>query len=921
MKILSALDLVNGEKAKVNRMGSLLQPIAMISEKEKDEAYFGWCLDFYEFYGQRQIMRRSPKLLKYYKIARGIIDKEDYGLGENAGQAGIMDQQFVDNLRTGSKDMLELKNFPWVKTIIDSFRTEFSKRQTKIMFQAVDPISISEMEQDKTDKIEQLLLAQASFNIQQKLQEQGVDLKSKDAQQQLDPQALKQLPQLQNWYETGYRNTYVEWAQHQMAVDIRRFSMNELEERGFVDKLVTDSEFWHFKMKENDYDVELWNPLQTFYHKSPDRRWISQANWVGYIDLMSTADVVDKYGWIMTEEQLQNVESLYPIRAAGYLLDNVHPDGSYYDATRSHDWNTQMPGLAYRQFVSKYENSFGNGDIIQTLLLGSEDLQDFGNTNLMRVTTIYWKSARKVGHLTKINEQGIPEMDIVDEFYKVVNKPVYDTTIYKEKTRFNLSFGEHIDWIWINDIYGGIKIGPNRPAWWGMNNPGGMQPMYIGITKNKPGRLPFQFKGDDNLYGVKLPVEGAVFGDRNTLSVPMVAQLIPYQIGINMTGNQILDIMVDEIGTVVMFDQNALPKHSLGEDWGLNPYQQAYTAMKTFGMLPLDTSLQNIAQNGNVNFNQYHQMDLSQTQRLQSRMQLFNFFLQQGYAAIGFNAARMGQPLGQETSAKEYEESMRKSYDQTEMQFIEHCDYLMPRVHQMRTELAQYYQSKNPSVQLQYVTQNNQRVLFQIDGTKLLLRDFNIYPEVNVNARQIIKNIQQMLLTNNTTGATMPDLGSLLQIDNIADLNTKLKDIENRQQQEKQSEMQQEQQQHEAELAQEQKLKQMEWNHEDIQAEKDRQSKILIAEITSAARAATGKPPEASEGAYQNAMDKIQEQQQWREQMDFDKQKHFDSMTQAERDRQVQQQKVNAENARTHEDSMLKRKQAARKSSAGGSKK
>jgi hypothetical protein len=907
--VLSAMQLKKGAKVKDSRMGVLVQPLQMIPFAEKDESYLGWNMDWFEWQGIKQLMRSSPKLLKFYNAAKGIIDRSDY-ICEESNDLNEMMEVLTEN----TQNMLELRYYPLIPTIIDSFRTEFSKRQTKLMFQAVDPLSTSEMEQDKQDKLEQILLADAEFKLLEKLQEQGVDFNDPNVQKELSPDSLKQLPNLQQFYRTGYRNIYAEWAQHQKTVDDIRFEMDRLEEVAFVDKLVTDREFWHFKMKENDYEIELWNPLQTFYHKSPDRRWISQANWVGMIDLMTAPDVIDKYGWVMTDEQLRNIEAIYPIRAAGYLVPNLPNDGSYYDATRSHDWNTQMPSLQYRQFVSKYDVSFNNGDIVQEILLGSEDLQDFGNSNLLRVSTIYWKSQRKVGHLTKIDETGIPYMDIVDEGYTITDKPVYDTTIYREKTRYNLVFGEHIDWIWINDIWGGIKIGPNRPAWWGMNNPGGMQPMYIGITQNKPGRLPFQFKGDDNLYGVKLPVEGAVFTDRNTLSVPMIAKMMPSQIGYNMVNNQIADILVDELGTVILLDQNALPKHSLGEDWGPNSYQKAWVAMKNFQMLPLDTSLQNLSQNGNVNFQHYQTLDLSQTQRLLSRIQLSNYFEAQCYKIIGFNQQRMAQPIGQETSAKEYEESMRRSYDQTEMHFIEHCDYLMPRVHQMRTELAQYYQSKNPDITLQYVTSNNEKEVFKMDGTKLLMRDINVYPVVKVNARQILQNIKQLLLTNNTTGATIYDLGKLLQIDDLADLNDSLKMIEDRTNQEKQQEQQFQQQMQDQQLQQEEMLKEKEWSHEDIQNEKERQTRILIAEINAEGRAASTKDPEASEGAYQQAQKDLQSQQQWQEQMNFDKQKHYDAMKLEEQNQRIQQGKIEAENRRTNEKLISARKTNANKS-------
>ena len=59
--------------------------------------------------------------------------------------------------------------------------------------------------------------------------------------------------------------------------------------------------------------------------------------------------------------------------------------------------------------------------------------------------------------------------------------------------------------------------------------------------------LKFQFKGDYTLYGCKLPVEGAVFSDRNTISTSMVDKLKPYQIGFNLVNNQISDILIDEL--------------------------------------------------------------------------------------------------------------------------------------------------------------------------------------------------------------------------------------------------------------------------------------------------------------------------------------------------------------------------------------
>ena len=344
-------------------------------------------------------------------------------------------------------------------------------------------------------------------------------------------------------------------------------------------------------------------------------------------------------------------------------------DGSYYDPTRSHEWNTQMPSLAYRQFTSLYDAGSQFGDIVQWILSDSEDMQDFGKSYMLRVSTIYWKSQRKVGHLTRISPEGELSQDIVSEDYKVTEKPEYNTVLYKQKTKDNLVTGEHIDWIWINEVWGGIKIGPNRPAFWGMNNPGGINPIYLGLHGGRPGRVPFQFKGDATIYGCKLPVEGCVFGDRNTRSVSLVDLMKPFQIGYNIVNNQIADILVDELGTVIMLDQNALPRHSLGEDWGKNNLSKAYVAMKNFQMLPLDTSITN-TENA-LNFNHYQVLNLEQTNRLLSRINLAKYFKAEAFSVIGLNEQRMGEQIAQQQTATAVEQAANASYAQTEQYFIQ----------------------------------------------------------------------------------------------------------------------------------------------------------------------------------------------------------------------------------------------------------
>jgi hypothetical protein len=888
MQVLNAMQLKSGAKVKQNRMGSITQPLQFIPKSEKDEEWAAWNLDWLEWNGLKQLRRNARRLMKNYKLAKGIIDRTDYIVEE--------DNDYVDIVESLTKDdatALELKFYPIIPNVVNVLVAEFAKRSTKLTYRAIDEFSYNEMLEQKRVAVEEVLMADAQMKIVSALMEQGLDPQSEEAQQQLNPENLKSLPEIEQFFKKDYKSMIEQWATHQHKVDIERFKMDELEERGFRDMLITDREFWHFQMMEDDYEVELWNPVLTFYHKSPDARYISQANWAGKTDMFTVADVIDKYGYLMTEEQLEALEAIYPIRSAGYNIGGMQNDGSYYDATKTHEWNVNMPSLAYRQYTSMMAGSIlDGGDIVTQILSEGEDYDTAGTAYLLRATTCYWKSQRKVGHLTKVADNGEVSNEIITEDYKVTDKPIYDTRLFKNKTKDNLVYGEHIDWIWINEVWGGVKIGPNIPSFWGMNNPGGFSPIYLGIDKNKIGPLRFQFKGDSSLYGCKLPVEGAVFSDRNTKSTALIDLMKPYQIGYNIVNNQIADILVDELGTVILLDQNALPRHSMNEDWGKNNLAKAYVAMKNFQMLPLDTSITN-TENA-LNFQHFQKLDLEQTNRLMSRIQLANYFKQQAYEVIGVNPQRMGQQLSQQT-ATGVEQAVSASYAQTEMYFIQHCDYLMPRVHQMRTDLAQYYHSSKPSTRLTYITSADEKVNFEINGTDMLLRDLNIFCSTNANHRAILEQLKQMAVQNNTTGASIYDLGKVVQSDSVAELNTVLKSSEEKLNQMKQQEMQQQQQMQEQALQAKAQEEQLKRDFDMKEAEKNRQRDLLVAEIRAAGMGAMVDLDQNMQSDYQDAMKEIRQTEQYQEQTSLERQKESNRNMLASEKNQIEREKIQAQ--------------------------
>jgi len=874
MKIYNALDLKKGKKAETKRLWAVSQPLQFIPKKEKDTDWCAWNMDWLEWNGIKQIRRNARRLMKNYKLAKGLIDKTDYIVEEDNEMLEIVDQLAIDD----EAPALDLKFYPIIPNVINTLVAEFAKRNTRVSFRAVDEFTHNEIMEAKRAEIESALVKQAELKLLGKMIEQGMDPQdpevAKMMQEQLSLDNIKTLPEINEFFSKDYEVIAEKWASKQMLIDEQRFRMDELEEMAFRDSLITDREFWHFKMLEDDYIPEVWNPVLTFYNKSPNCRYISDGNWVGKLDMMTVPDVIDHYGWLMNEEQLASLQQYYPISAAGYPITGYQNDGTFYDATKSYDWNVGSPSLNYRQLTSMRDNFINNGsDIVSWVLGESEDYGTEWVTNMMRVTTAYWKSQRKVGHLTKIDETGTVTTDIVSEEYTITDKPIYNNELIKNKNTSTLVFGEHIEWIWINQVWGGVKIGPNAPTFLGAET-NGINPIYLGINQNHIAPLKYQFKGENTLYGCKLPVEGKIFSDRNTRSTSLVDMMKPFQIGYNIVNNQIADILVDEIGTVVMIDQNTLPKHSLGEDWGKGNLAKAYVAMKDFSMLPLDTSITN-TENA-LNFQHFQQLDLSQTGRLMSRIQLAQFFKQQAFEVVGVNPQRLGQQIGQTETATGIEQAVSGSYAQTEMYFIEHSDYLMPRVHEMRTDLAQFYHSTKPSVRLQHMTSNDERVNFEINGADLLLRDINVYCSTKANHRKILEQMKQLAASNNTTGASIYDLGEIIQSDSMATLTTALKRIEDKGMQKAQEQRQHEQQMMEMQAQQAEKQKAMELDFKEREAEKERRKDILVAEIRASGYGAMQDLNQNQQSDFIDNLEKLKKTEQYQETINLQREKASD---------------------------------------------
>jgi hypothetical protein len=181
----------------------------------------------------------------------------------------------------------------------------------------------------------------------------------------------------------------------------------------------------------------------------------------------------------------------------------------------------------YQEFAD-FRNSMRTGDLFS---LSSFNL----GQNLQGIPVIHtvWKSLRKVGFLTYLDEEGIEQSKRVSEEYKL-----------------NEEFGDiSLEWEWLPENYETWKIKLGTP-----------------IYKNmRP--IPGQHRDPDNLYNVPLPYYGVVYDNMNSEPTSLMDRLRDYQYWFNIVSYKLELLANTDKGKKVLMNIKALPEGMKMKEW------------------------------------------------------------------------------------------------------------------------------------------------------------------------------------------------------------------------------------------------------------------------------------------------------------------------------------------------------------------
>lgn len=749
-KLIWGADLYKGFKLDKNTvMGSAIDdilPFQMLTLEEKSEHWIKAVADYYEVAGWGNVERKAHKIQRNFWMRQGKLNPNDYIVNPEHNPYSHLVTMLVP---PESQSPLE-QFYPLAPSFVDMLRGEFIKRDNRWTVEAIDPTSKAEAFAQKEEGFKQVITQQAMLEKHRALAEMGVAPETDPEQYEVQmQQAMNQLREVE-LKSKNFRTTGQKWAEKVLKIHEKRYKLSEIEPDGFESGLITDSEFWHIDLLDDDFKVELLNPKWCDYHKGPNIKYVSEGDYFLWFDFMSAGDIVNKFGRKMHEDDILKLKDIY-VKTANLMVPDYLKarQGEYYDLSKpwsqATDLNPVMNDvLLGKELAYSYMRSPNFDHNIDVDILNPVWGRIVtGHPQMFRVMRLYWRSLKRIGWLTKINRDGSRvQPDWIDENYKVTVEPEYDKSVVKEETKDNLLYGEHIDWTWVPEWRHVIKISPNQKHTFWLNSHNTLESIYI-----DGGPVKFQFKGQNNPFDSLPPVEGCIFSWINTTSHSFIDRICGLQIIYNIAMNKVPRKFLEDKGIKVAVDRRSFPRNNMyNTTTGVDPREEYEDRLNNSQILEYSIDRESAEGMGQPALPTV--LNLSTGQEAMFYLQVADQIKWMAAENVGITRARLGGQKASE-SATGVQQGINFSETQTEKYYEQHSN-LMQRFRQRMLDAAQYYTTFKESAREIYMNDRDENIFVDIEGMDNLLPHYNINLESKANTRAVLKTITEFLINENT---------------------------------------------------------------------------------------------------------------------------------------------------------------------------
>lgn len=758
-----------------NAGGNIPIPQAL-PDKYKGETWKKDTLDIFESIGIKQF-HENLKYTDYYKMVEGTLVYSD-----------LLDESpdLLKDIRTLREELelpTYLQHYDIIGEAVNTIVGEWMQTKDKFRFDTVDEVSQNEYIRDKTEMLKEFAQKAFELELNKRLLSRGIDpnpqFKSEEEQiqhQQILEQQIKELfPEKVEERMKNWKTMASEWAEKTWARDYQRFYMEEIERKEAIDILLTGRAPRHYVLGYDYYKPESWSPINTFHSKDPDLKYYQDAEYVGRVMFMPFHQIIDRYGHRLSLETTEKLSELFSGKykpSAGRVQHGSKDleNGKWFS-------RETVPFKGYADYkmqlqfqdaldtpLGEFEDNDGNkfarwlpsldGDGIYRRrglakkLRTDEDVRG----DVFQVTEVYFKGYKQYGILSYRAETGYLETVEVDEDLLPEFKEKYEI---KDLKKVSLKEAKEnpeentIAWYYVPKVYYGLKINTNG---------GTLKDIYV------VEELPFQIKGDSEIYDIKLPVCGVITSS-------MAQRMRPYQVKHNLVLNQNANLIEKELGAFLIYDVNFLPSEflELSGD-GKDVLAELHDTINELGILPVDTSKRNMMEKGGTQFNTFMQQDLSFTGRIQRNIELANFYKEEALNQIGITPQRRGAPT-QYTTAEGVRVGQNATYAKTEG-IYQTLLYDKQRKMEVHLAIAQYCQLNNKDSSYLFRASDGELEFLKSieEDESFALRQISITPVMSSAKAKQFEMAKNVLMQRNTTGTDDKALVDLIFSDDYLEM-------------------------------------------------------------------------------------------------------------------------------------------------------
>jgi len=632
---------------------------------------------------------------------------------------------------------------------------------------------------------------------------------------------FKSAEEIEKYMSYSYEDMRESVASKLLQYLYRDQKMDKVFAKGWEDVLLAGEEIYRVDMISNEPVARRVNPLNVHFLLDPDSDLIDDADLIVDVRYMPIGKIIDDFYEDLSQAQIDQLEE---------MIDDKIPYG-----------NAAFNLLPEKQFIT-HEDEVMN-KIGEWGYLDSE-----GNVRVAKVT---WKSRKKIGFLSFIDENGDEQEEIVSEEYKI-----------------DKSTGETVEWKWINEYWEGTLIAED---------------MYLNMRPKKN-----QFRRMDNISYCRSGYVGTVYNANNSKATSLMDRLVPW-IYLHVTLWYRTELLIAaNLGKIALIDISLIPTSEMSmEKWMYYASVMKFGFVNSFEEGVKGQSTGKLA--GNIS-SQNKVLDMETGQAILGHIQLLDYVEEKLDELSGVTKQRKGAIAAREAVGN-VERTISQSSFITEKWFQIH-NWTKQRVLETLMEVskdAYVDQTKR----FQYVTDDMANVFFELDGNEFVNSEFGVFvtnASRDQEALQGLKQHFQAALQNDKVAFS--DLGAIYTTDSIADLTNKLKqsEAERLEQANAQANAQNEALAAEGQANREQEDKKL--NLESLEKAKDREKDLLVANIQAESKISTA---DRNRNGIPDILEREGKIVESREKIALEKEKERNSKAQEEEKLKLQKDKQETE--------------------------